>query len=68
MSNPTASEAIKSQHFAISQAIASLQEQLDKMTSEISPDTESWRDVAEFAHVADLARTVNAAFDEWNGE
>jgi len=41
-----------------------LQGDLDAMTSDIDPDTESWRDVSKFAHVAEMARGVIERYEE----
>lgn len=59
-----AAEAVKSQHDAIQQAIGLLQGSLNGMTMLIDPETESWRDVAKFAHVADMANGIIANYEE----
>ena len=51
-------EMIESQAETIGKAIDLLTASLDKLTQEISPHTDSWRDVSRFADVADLAGKV----------
>jgi len=60
----TAADVIFDQHSTILEAIALLQGDLDAMTSDIDPDTESWRDVSKFAHVAEMARGVIERYEE----
>ena len=60
----TACEVVQEQHATILKAIQLLQGDLDVMTSEISPSTESWLDVSKFAHVADIARGIIERYDE----
>lgn len=60
----TASDVIADQHSTIREAIALFQIELDAMTSCVDPDTESWRDVSKFAHVADMARDVVESYEE----
>jgi len=59
-----ASEVIWDQHVTICKAIAYLQNDVDAMTSEIHPDTTSWRDVSKYAHVADIAAGIVARYEE----
>ena len=58
--------ADQAQHLSILEAIRLLQTDLDAMTSEISPETESWRDVSRYAHVAEIARSVITRYSEAN--
>jgi hypothetical protein len=60
----TASEVVQEQHAAILHAIQLLQNDLNEMTSKISPTTESWRDVVEYAHVAEMARGIIERYEE----
>ena len=62
--NNQASEQVQEQHATILRAIAYFQNELDRMTDEISPDTTSWSDVSKFAHVADWAAEVCNRFEE----
>ena len=66
MSTPTQlpADVIFDQHSAILEAIALLQGDLDAMTSDIDPDTESWRDVSKFAHVAEMARGIIERYED----
>jgi len=66
MNTPTLAptDVIFHQHSTILKAIALLQGDLDAMTSDIDPDTESWRDVSKFAHVAEMARGVIERYEE----
>ena len=57
-------DVIFDQHSTILEAIALLQGDLDAMTSDIDPDTESWRDVSKFAHVAEMARGIIERYEE----
>jgi len=59
-------DAIQAQHNAILLAIDLMQGSLDEMTGAVGPESESWADVAKFAHVADLAREINGRYEEWN--
>ena len=60
-------DAIQAQHNAILLAIDLMQGSLDEMTGAVVRLTsESWADVAKFAHVADLAREINGRYEEWN--
>jgi len=60
----TPSETVQKQHAEILRAIELLQNDLNEMTGSVDPKTESWRDVAEYAHAAEAARTVIAAYGE----
>ena len=60
----TSAEAIATQHLCIAQAIELLQNDLDKMTNEINPDTAKWVDVSRFAHVSAMAQRIITEYAE----
>lgn len=60
----TAAEAVQRQQVAISEAARLLTESFNEMVDTIDPGTEDWGDVAEFAHIAEMAREVIARYEE----
>ena len=56
--NLTPAARLERQHLTISKAISMLEAELNKMSSEINPLSESWADVSKFGHVSELASEV----------
>jgi hypothetical protein len=57
-------ERLMTQQSGVADAIAILQTQLDRMTSEIDPDTATWADLGKFGCIADLAQRMVTECDE----
>jgi hypothetical protein len=59
-----ASDAILEQHMMIEKAIRLLQSDLEALEGTVSPNSESWVDVAKFAKTADIARGIINSYTE----
>jgi hypothetical protein len=57
-------ERLMTQQSGVADAIAILQTQLDRMTSEIDPDSATWADLGKFGCIADLAQRMITECDE----